>query len=479
MNFPMLSVTDGIWLLLFYATMIWGIITLTRNYFSPTKNSFLVADRSLGLVKGSMSIGAAWTWAPGIFVAAFQGYTNGITGLFWFSFGNILSLMLFGYFAAKIRERNPDGFTLSSYLGEKYGKRVQGLVGSGLYTMAIFAATVNILAGSQSLEFITGINYHYTTVAIALLALSYALCGGMKASVVTEIFKISVFYIVWATLAYFTIDSAGGAHLILDGIGGKTGQGTDIIFSSFASGVIMTFGLPVMLGHFSSPWADSSFYQRAYAIEKKDIWKSFIFGALLFSIVPIASGTIGLAAAGLHLDIPKSQALYTVLVMMGTYLPEWTILLAVFVLIASLTSIIDTQISNASTYIGNDLCNKFNKQEDSVKWTRTGMIITVLLVLAVANFPGMTFFNLWLIYGVARAAFWMPVMLGVINEKYSSERGIFYGIIFSWMLGLPIYIWGQAFNGGPLVTIIGTLLTVFGSGLICLILSRKNKNVVL
>lgn len=469
--FPILNATEGLSLLLFYTMFIWVLMTLSSKFLSQTKEGFLVADRKLNLVQGSMSVGAAWTWAPGIFVAAFQGYTNGITGLFWFSFGNILSLMVFGYFAVKLHKLNPAGYTMSEYLGNKYGGNVQKLLGIGLYSMAIFAATANVLAGSQSLELITGISYHYTSVAITLIALSYALRGGMKASVITEIFKISVFYIVWASLAYITIDVAGGLHLIADGIGGKTGQGTDILFSSFASGVVMTFGLPVMLGHFSSPWADSSFYQRAYAIKEQHIWKSFIFGALMFAIIPICSGSLGLAAAGLHLDIPKSQALYTVLVMMTTYLPAWTILLAVFVLIASLTSIIDTQISNSSTYIGNDLCKKFNGQ-DSVKWTRGGMCATALLVIAVANFPGMTFFNLWLIYGVARAAFWLPIMLGLINDKLVTAKGIFYGIIASWVIGLPIYIWGQALDGGPLVTLTGTILTVFGSGLICLILSR-------
>ena len=95
---------------------VYGIIAFAMTYYfsrgyNDNKVSFLVARRELGTFQGSLSVAAAWLWAPGLFISAQQAYVNGFYGLFWFCLGNFLTLGGFAYFAKKILVEKPDGFT--------------------------------------------------------------------------------------------------------------------------------------------------------------------------------------------------------------------------------------------------------------------------------------------------------------------------------------------------------------------------------
>ncbi len=476
--FPLFSQEIGFALLAFYAIIVFGLTYVFSQGYNKTKTGFLLANRQVGYVQGSMSIAAAWTWAPAMFISSQQAYTNGLAGLFWFCIGNAFSLILFGYFVQRIREAHPDGFTLGGCLRQKYSERVKSLLVIEMIVLACSAFVVNVLAGSQSLELLTGINYHITTFIIALIALSYALRGGLKASIVTEMFKVCVFYAVWVGLALWAIDAGGGWSVVQAGLGGKTGNGAEIFGTPFALGVMFGFGLPTALGHLSSPWADNSFYQRAFAIEKKSIWPSYITGNLIFIIVPILSGSLGLLAAGLQYDIPAKLANYANVISIATTLPEWTSILFVFVALASLISILDSQYASGASIGGSDLCEKFSKnpEKDAVKWGRWGMVGIGAIGLAVANIPGLTLITVFLVYGVTRACVWFPIMLSLLFKNLITEKGIFWGILSAWFIGMPIYLYGQLYGGGMYYTFAGTMTAVFGSGLLSVLISKLTKD---
>ena len=100
--FPLFSPGTGVGILVVY-----GLFALVMTYwysrgYDDTKTSFLVARRELNTFQGSLSVAAAWLWAPGLFISAQQAYVNGLVGLFWFCLGNFLTLGAFAYFAKKI-----------------------------------------------------------------------------------------------------------------------------------------------------------------------------------------------------------------------------------------------------------------------------------------------------------------------------------------------------------------------------------------
>lgn len=483
-TFPVFGTATGWWVLALYATVVLSLTTWFVRGYADSKNSFLVARREVGGVAGAMSISAAWAWAPSMFISSQVAYQNGIAGLFWFTLGNFLTLILFSVFAQRIRERQPEGFTLSGYVRERFSGRVQAVFLIELVMLAICAFAINVLAGSKALQTITGIDYHVTTFVLAALALTYTLRGGLKASVITEMFKIAVLWIGVLVLVPWAW-SAGDFSAVVAGLGGITGQGAGVFHNEFALGVMMGVGLSMTLGHFGAPWGDQSFYQRAFAIRRNSIVPAFVGGALLFVLIPLGIGSLGFMMAGMGIEIPKDQVGMTTVLAIGQLLPDWTVLALMFMLFAGLVGVLDSQLSSAASLAGHDLRDRFSadvSDANSIWWSRAGMLGLAVIALIIANWPGITMLTIFLFFGVLRATVWWPMMLHLINPSWISERGMFWGIVLAFLIGFPMFVYGSMLGGGAEWTMTGTLISIFGSGLIAAVISyvdtTKHKELV-
>jgi Na+/proline symporter len=462
--FPLLSQYDGFIILGFYTMLALSLTNIFSKGYNTTKNGFIVANRNLGTFQGTMSISAAWIWAPAMFISCLQGYVNGFSAVFWMVMGNFFSIVLFGYLAPKIREKFPDGFTLSGLMRDTYSSRVQFIFAVEMVLLVLGALSVNMMAGSMAISTITGINYTAISILIPCIALSYALRGGLKASVATEIIKIFVFFAVWTVLCLWAVNINGGFETVMLGWGGKTGQGTTLFGNDFALNSLISFGIPTIVSLMSGTWADNTFYQRVFAIRKESVRKSFMFASPFSPLITSFGAMVGMLAAGMHLDVPKALQTYTNIVVFGSSLPTLVFPLLMFVIFASLISIIDSQLGTASSLAGNDLYNTRNKIIDDtkvLKYSRISMVIVAALAVLIVNIPGITLLQIFLIYGLSRTTVWLPVMITILNDKILSEKGIFWGIVAAWGIGMPIYIYGDLFNGGNIYKLVGTLTTVF------------------
>jgi Na+/proline symporter len=310
------------------------------------------------------------------------------------------------------------------------------------------------------------------------MALLYTLRGGLKASVITEMFKISVLWIGVLILVPWAWTAAGGLEVVAAGLGGITGQGNTIFGNEFALGVFMAVGLSTTLGHLGAPWGDNSFYQRGFAIQRDRIVPAFIGGAFLFVFIPLMIGSLGFMAAGMNLEIPKNLVGMTTVLSVGAVLPSWAVLLLLFMLFAGLVGVLDSQLSSASSLAGHDLKNKFSadaSEQSTILWSRGGMVALAATGLAIANWPGMTLLTIFLFFGVMRATVWWPMMLHLLRPGLINERGIFWGILIAFFIGFPMFVYGQQFGGGKELTMIGTMIAIFGSGLLSVLISKFTK----
>jgi Na+/proline symporter len=474
--FPLFNQTTGWMLVALYGIVVLALTTVYVKGYATNKTSFLVARREINGVSGAMSIAAAWAWAPALFISSQMAYQNGVAGLFWFTIGNFLSLILFGWFMPKLRARMPEGFTLAGYVKEKFSNRVQNIFLLELWMLASCAFAINALAGSKAVETITGLNYNLVSIILAGIALVYALRGGLKASVVTEIFKIVVLWIGILIIVPWAWSTAGGSLTLVNGLGGITGNGASL-FNDFALGVFMAVGMSTALGHMGAPWGDNGFYQRAFAIKENAIKKSFIGGAFIFVFVPLMLGSLGFLAAGMGLQIPKELVGMTTVITIGSILPSWTVLVLVFMLLAGLVAVLDSQLNSAASLVGHDIKNKFSKDSSesaNILWSRGGMLALAVMALTIANWPGITLLTIFLFFGVMRATVWWPIMLHLWKPNMITERGMFWGIVIAFVLGFPTFVYGQQFGGGAHLTMIGTLVAIFGSGTLAYLISKMD-----
>src|SRR5690242_17640332 len=98
-------------LILFAVAMVVSTTLLSRGHFWQTAVGFLAAGRNVGWPLGSVSIAVSWIWAPALFVSVQQAYQQGIPGIFWFAFPNVLCLFIIAPLAVRIRRFLPHGYS--------------------------------------------------------------------------------------------------------------------------------------------------------------------------------------------------------------------------------------------------------------------------------------------------------------------------------------------------------------------------------
>jgi Na+/proline symporter len=245
---------------------------------------FHVADRNMGVLQSAFSIAATWIWAPALFVSAERAYTQGIPGLFWFLVPNIVCLILFIPFAERIREQMPQGVTLSGFMGKRYGPGAKRIYLFQLSALSILSTAVNLLAGSAVLTVITGLPFPVLTVLLAGIAFSYSQFSGIKASILTDAVQMVLILAACFLFVPWAVSRKGIESLIagLSGSGGEFGS----LFSASGLEVFLSFGLPTAIGLIAGPFGDQNFWQRAFALNRKNIGKAFLLGAFFFGIVP-------------------------------------------------------------------------------------------------------------------------------------------------------------------------------------------------
>ena len=438
--FPLFDPIVGYGLLAAYAAISFAGVYLFSRGYNNDKPSFLLARRELNFASGALSIAAAWLWAPGLFISAQQAYMNGIAGLFWFCLGNFLTLMFFAGYAYKLRIQSPEGFTISGFIQENYGGSAHRIYQVEMLALTVCAFAINLIAGGTTVAILTGMSYNIAIGIMTLIALSYVLLNGLKATVVTEIIKIGV---VWTTvigiLALFLSHPDMGAGITprFDGVG--DGDGSSII-GSFGWGVFTSFGIAAFLGHLAGPWRDNNFYQRAFAIKKNHIIPAFILAACIFICIPLAMGYVGFIGAGSGVEVASDDVFNVNIITIGTLLPSWVAALFTFAIMAGLVSIIDSQLSSISNIIGND----FSTPETSIKNARHGMVALACLGLAVAMYK-VSMGDIFLFFSIMGTCLFIPTLTAIARPGLYSGNGLFVGIGLGFICAMPFYAVGSIF----------------------------------
>jgi Na+/proline symporter len=335
---------NGILLLAVYTTAMVGI-TLLATKKSETATDFHVGDRKMGIISSALSTSATWVWAPALFTSAEKAYANGIPGLFWFLVPNVLCLLLFMPFAKRIRERMPDGITLSGFMGREYGAGVKGVYLFQLSALAVLSTGVQLLAGGKILSMVTDIPFFAVTVILAVIAFSYSWFSGIRASVITDALQMILILAACMIFVPWALQGDGVGNLA-NGLTGVSGQYGDL-FSSNGVEVFITFGLPTTIGLIAAPFGDQCLWQRAFAIDRKGIGKSFVLSAVLFGVVPLSMGILGFIAAGSGF-VPSDQGVVN-LELVTHLFPAWASIPFIFMLISGLLSTVDSNLCAAAS----------------------------------------------------------------------------------------------------------------------------------
>ncbi len=448
--------------LLTYAVTMFGVtVFMTKKENNIEK--FCVGNRNAGWMVSALSIAATWIWAPALFTSTENAYIKGFAGLFWFLVPNVLCLILFIPFAKKIREEMPEGITLSGYMYGKYhSKAVKNVYLFQLGALSALSTGVQLLAGSKILSMLIGIPFAVMTIIMAAIAFSYSQFSGIKASILTD--AVQMVFMLAASMGFvaFGVKNGGGLETLVTGLGGAAGDAGSL-FSKRGWEIFLGFGLPTTIGLISGPFGDQCFWQRAFCVRKDRIGRAFFVGALLFGIVPLSMGVLGLIGSGMGYVAADTGIINFELI--STLFPAWAVIPFLFMIVSGLLSTIDSNLCAISS-LTTDIF-----KEKTLGKTKFAMILLLAVGIVVANIPGLTVTHLFLMYGTLRAATLLPTIFTLKGIELK-PRGIVAGIISALIIGFPIFGYGNI-QGIAIYKTAGSLLTVILSGAVALAAGRK------
>ena len=444
-----------------YILMIsYGLFMFGLSYFylkgSKTNTNFLVADRKVGFMKSGFSTAATWIWAPALFIASQKAYQQGLPGVFWFTFPNILCLCIFAYFAHYLRRKFKNGFTLAQYMNVRHSRRVQILYIISLSALSICQFAVQLLAGGAVVTYLTGIDFTIVTIILTAIALSYSFVSGIRASIMTDVWQMIIILVVVLVVVPLVYVKGGGHEVLVKGIGGISGEFTNV----FDPGVAWSFGVVVTIGLLAGPFGDQSFWQRAFTTKQNEVKKSFLLSALVFGVVPIFTSIIGFMGAGLGIDAGNKAQLINIITV-SELLPKAILIPFVWMLLSGLVSTLDSGLCAISSIASTDLNMK---AKNKLTRARSGMVLLAIGGIVIANIPDMKILYLFIFYGTLRASTLLPTIYTIINKKVS-ETGMFYGICTSIGIGVPVFAFAK-FNGLTDLAVWSSIFVVSASGVI-------------
>ena len=427
-------------------------------------------------------------------------FEKGLPGLFWFTTPNIVALGIFAVLGPKIREKFPEGYTLPQYILRRLGsKKLHWLYLVPFFFGQLIAITFNIFAGGSLISLITGIPIVVVMPILALIALLYTLVSGLKASIVTDFVQVLLILIAIGFIVPWAVTAAGGASTISGGFGGKSGNFSNL----FDPSVAFSFGIVTSIGLISQTIADQQYWQRTFALKKGQISSAFIFGAVLFAVVPVGLGLLGFLGANPALGITLPAGIDSSMigvVAIRELLPRWAVLLFVIALLGGLSSTVDSGISAASALwatdvdyylkmarrksmdqaIGKDsadgkVAHAKALDDSAIKEVRLAMIVITGLGLLVAYaahlIAGFGLGQLFLLSISIAAAISVPTVLSLFWDKLSAN-GVFWGVLLAIVIGMPLFIYANTVQNAVLI-VSSSLLMILISTVFCLLVRKK------
>lgn len=436
--------------------VVMSVIIFMSTDKATSLREMLLGNRSVGSLLGALSIGATWIWAPALFVSSENAYKMGLAGAFWFIVPNILTLIVFIPFAKKLSESLGDNFTLPSWIGEKYqSKRLMKLYNIQMSTVSILSTGVQIIAGAGILQELTGLNYLLLTIIMGVVAISYSQYSGIKASIVSDAFNMIVMLIV---VIGIVVSLSINGYDAMSGLSGITGDKINV----FDKEVFLTFGLSSAIGLMSGTFGDQNFWSLAASMKRGSVGKAFGLGAFFFSIVPIGLSLVGFMAVGDGF-VPQNVGRVNMEFIQHT-LPSWVMVPFVFMIIGGLMSTVDSNASSIAA-LASDVVPKY-----TVAKSRVAILVLIVGAVIVAN-SGVTVPQLFLIYGTVRATTMLPTVLTFFDNRLR-ESGVFYGIILSMVLGIPVFVYGSL-NSLWQFKVAGSLFALSISGVVAYVTKER------
>lgn len=376
---------------------------------------FLFADRSLQIGSSGLAISAHWFWAIAIFVGPAIAYNWGIIGALWFAIPNATSLLVIGFIMSRVRERYPEGYSLTRYVKENFSARI-GMLYQLEFLLVAFAALILAFTAVAKLWAFAGLSATvapiYASLAIGLVTLAFTANGGIRTSIFTGALQ-SVLWFALLGVAYVMLASSGNTFI-------STGKNDLTTFFDYK--FITTFAVAWVITVTAASSGHGMMWQKAFSMPKENIMPTFTFAAIVFAVTTFMISALGMYAFanGFEVKAPDTTQLLALSALLGT----GAVIAFATILIGQTSTVIDSALNYVGSLISMEWLNKEN-----VTASRISMIVFMLGAWLI-SWLQIEIWTVVMLMGVIRVSMFVPVLLHSLNVKIR-ENAVFYGSLIA------------------------------------------------
>lgn len=439
------------------------LLTLRIGKKQENADGYMTASGSVGYGMSAASMTATWIWAASFYAAASSGYKYGVSGAIHYGFWGALMILFIYPFGRRFRELAPNASTLAEIIHARHGTSSQMILAGSNVVGSVISLMVNFTAAGALVAILSPLSFVQGVVIAGVGVLSYTLWSGFRASVFTDFAQLVAMILAAVIIIPMIFFKLGGPTLFETGMSNLTLEQQDF----FSTTAILEQGAPFFVAVLAYAIGNQTIAQRLFAVREDLIKSSFLTATIGYGSIVIGLGMLGLLALLAGITPIDGDLNNLIPQMAATYLPPFMVAMLFIMVIGSLSSTADSDLSALSAIVMTDVYGKHitNNNPDPTKllWVgRLTMVVAATLGVVFASLKldilSMLIFvgALWgsIVFPVIASLYWDRVSNAAFTVSVAVSFLLFLIVRFSWVpIEGPIAVFFEIFAavGGGVV----------------------------
>ncbi|MAO60138.1 sodium:solute symporter family protein [Alcanivorax sp. ZXX171] len=393
------------------------LLTLSIRKKKEDADAFMVSNHRVGFGIGAASMTATWIWAASFYAAATSGYTYGVSGPIHYGLWGALMILFIYPFGRRFRKLAPNAHTLGELIHARHGASSQLILAFSNLLGSVISLMVNFTAAGALVSVLSPLSFQAGVIMAGVGVLLYTLWSGFRASVLTDFAQLVALMAIAVVIIPAVFFAMGGPDQLVAGLGNLTTEQADF----FSSEAILKQGAPFFVAVLAYAIGNQTISQRLFAVNEEHIKPTFLTATVGYGAIVIGLGMIGLMAATLGVEPLNGDMNNLIPQMVSGYLPPVFIALFFVLVIGSLSSTADSDLSALSAIMMADI---YGKNIARGRASPERMLFVGRLTMIAATAAGIIFasFSLdILVMLVFVGALWGAIVFPVIASCYWSR----------------------------------------------------------
>lgn len=390
------------------------LMTLGIRKKNEDADAFMVSNHRVGFGIGAASMTATWIWAASFYAAATSGYTYGVSGPIHYGLWGALMILFIYPFGRRFRKLAPNAHTLGELIHARHGSSSQLILALSNVLGSVISLMVNFTAAGALVSVLSPLSFQAGVVIAGVGVLLYTLWSGFRASVLTDFAQLVALMAIAIVIIPAVFFAMGGPAELVAGLDNLTPEQANL----FSTDAILNQGAPFFVAVLAYAIGNQTISQRLFAVNEDHIKPTFLTATVGYGAIVIGLGMIGLMALTTGMEPLNGDMNNLIPQMVSGYLPPLFIALFFILVIGSLSSTADSDLSALSAIMMADV---YGKNIARGKADPKRMLLVGRLTMIIATMLGVVFASFALdilVMLVFVGALWGAIVFPVIASCF-------------------------------------------------------------